>query len=362
MHTKGRIPVMARKTQTNQQRKDAALAKKRRKKRRRMRFLLFLEVLIILGAIGYGLYYFVFSKMQNESLNMNNVSINQIDNKDMDDYRNIALFGVDSQTNQLGKGNRSDSLIVASINKKTKDVKLLSIYRDTYMEVEGHGLTKITHAYAYGGPDLAVSSLNRNMDLNITDYVTVNFKALAQTVDLLGGIELDIQDKELKNLNDYIGNMNKINGGHSPKLTHGGKQTLDGNQAVAYSRIRYVGNGDFRRTERQRAVIEQILLKAKKSNPVTLVKIVNKVFPQIMTSLSSSDVLLLAKDIFSYDIAETNGFPFETQGAKISGIYYGIPIDLAKNVSKEHEFLFGTKDYEPTSTVKEISNKIKNAT
>lgn len=339
--------------------------KKRKKKKRRMKFFLFLEILIILIAILYGIYYFLFSKMQYDKTNMKDVTLNSFDDPNIDDYRTIALFGVDSQTNDLGKGNRSDALMIASIHKKTKEIKIMSIYRDTYVNVDrdsGSELTKATHAYAFGGPKLAVSTLNQNLDLNITDYVTVNFKALANTVDLLGGIELDIQEQELKNLNAYIGNMNKINGGNSPKIKKGGKQILDGNQAVAYCRIRYVGNGDFRRTERQRDVIEQILMKAKKTNPLTLTKIVKEVFPQIMTSLDSTDILFLAKDIFSYEIAETQGFPFETTGTKLSGIYYGIPKTLESNVIKAHEFLFGTTDYTPSDTVKNISNQIINRT
>ena len=342
-------------------------SKKKHKKhrKRKMRFLLILEIIIILVAILFGLYYFLFSKIQQDKVNMKDVTINDIQDENIDNYRNIALFGVDSQTNDLGEGNRSDAMIIASINKKTKEVKLLSLYRDTYVNVdreEGSELTKLTHAYSFGGPKLAVSTINQNLDLNITDYVTVNFKALADTVDLLGGIELDIQEAELSNLNDYIGNMNKINGGNSPKLTEGGVQTLDGNQAVAYCRIRYVGNGDFRRTERQRAVIEQIVKKAKKTNPITLSSIVKKVFPQTMTSLDSLDVLALAKDIFSYEIVETQGFPFETTGTKLSGIYYGIPTTLESNVIEAHNFLFGTENYTPSDTVKNISNQIINHT
>lgn len=349
----------------NTSRPSSKNKKRRKKRRRRMKFLLFLEIIVILIGILFGIYYFVFSRIQQDKVNMKDVVINDIDDENINNYRNIALFGVDSQTNDLGTGNRSDAMIVLSINKKTKEVKLLSLYRDTYVNVdreEGSELTKLTHAYAFGGPKLAVSTINQNLDLNITDYVTVNFKALANTVDLLGGIELDIQEEELGNLNDYIGNMNKINGGNSPKLTHGGTQTLDGNQAVAYCRIRYIGNGDFRRTERQRAVIEQIVKKAKKTNPITLSKIVKDVFPQTMTSLDSLDVLALAKDIFSYEIVETEGFPFHTTGTKLSGVYYGIPTTLESNVIEAHKFLFGTENYTPSDTVKNISNQIINRT
>jgi len=339
--------------------------KRKKKKKRKMRLLLFLEILIILVALLYAAYYFVFSKMQTDHVNMENVTINHFQDDNINNYKTIALFGLDSQDNDFGEGNRSDAMIIASINKKTKEVKLLSLYRDTFVNVdrkEGSELTKLTHAYSFGGPQLAVSTINQNLDLNITDYVTVNFKALANTVDLLGGIELDIQEAELGNLNDYIGNMNKINGGNSPKIKKAGKQTVDGNQAVAYCRIRYVGNGDFRRTERQRTVIEQIAKKAKSTNPITLTKIVNEVLPHIQTSFDSLEVLSLAKDVFRYKIVETQGFPFNTTGTKLSGIYYGIPTTLHSNVIEAHKFLFGTENYTPSDTVTNISNKIINYT
>lgn len=337
---------------------------RKKRKKRRLRILLFLELLIILCAILYGLYYYMFSNVQRTKEPLD-VVVNSFQDENSKNYRLIGLFGVDSQTNELGKGNRSDAMIVASINQKTKEVKLLSIYRDTYVNVDresGSELTKLTHAYAYGGPQLAVSTINQNLDLAISDYITVNFKALADTVDLLGGVDLDIQDAELGNLNAYIGNMNKINGGNSPKLKHGGLQTLDGNQAVAYCRIRYVGDGDFRRTERQRAVLQEIVKKAKHTNPITLTKIVNQVLPQTLTSLDSLEVLSLAKDIFRYEIVDTKGFPFDTYGTKIGGVYYGVPRTLESNVIEGHNYLFDTKDFVPSSTVKEISNKIINYT
>lgn len=337
---------------------------RKKRKKRRLRILLFLELLIILCAVLYGLYYYMFSNVQRTKEPLD-VVVNSFQDENSKNYRLIGLFGVDSQTNELGKGNRSDAMIVASINQKTKEVKLLSIYRDTYVNVDresGSELTKLTHAYAYGGPQLAVSTINQNLDLAISDYITVNFKALADTVDLLGGVDLDIQEAELGNLNAYIGNMNKINGGNSPKLKHGGLQTLDGNQAVAYCRIRYVGDGDFRRTERQRAVLQEIVKKAKHTNPITLTKIVNQVLPQTLTSLDSLEVLSLAKDIFRYEIVDTKGFPFDTYGTKIGGVYYGVPRTLESNVIEGHNYLFDTKDFVPSSTVKEISNKIINYT
>lgn len=190
---------------------------------------------------------------------MDDIVVNDKDSN-MDDYQTIALFGVDNQDNEIKDvGSRTDSIIIASINKSTKAVKLMSIYRDTYVSIDGE-YDKINAAYAYGGPEQAINTINRNLDLNITDFATVNFKALADAVDIVGGIKLTIKsEKELENLNDYIGNMNKINGGDSPKFEETGTYTFDGNQAVAYSRIRYMEGGDHERANHQRLVVEGIV-------------------------------------------------------------------------------------------------------
>ena len=344
--------------EVNQRKRTSSRKKKRSRKKRRAKLILTFEILLILVLIAGGVYYYNFSKLQNYDLDKGNIAVNDFKDENIKDYYTFVLYGVDSQTNQLAKGNRSDSIIIASINKKTKKVKLLSVYRDTYSSVEGHGFTKINHAYSYGGPELSLSTINRNFDLNAQQFVTVNFKSLANVVDLLGGIELDIQKEEMSNLNAYIGNMNKINGGNSPKIKNPGKQTLDGNQAVAYARIRYTAGGDLRRAERQRIVVGQILAKAKKSNPVTISKIIDEMFPQILTSFSSKEVLFLAKDLLSYEIEDSQGFPFDNKGAKINGVYYGLPVTLESNVIKMHKYLYGTENYTPSDTVKEISKSI----
>lgn len=332
--------------------------RQQRKKKKRLKILLILEILFLLAVVLFGVYYFFYSKLDHDKGGMDDVVINEFNDPNMKDYQNIALFGMDSQVNDLEDSSRSDALMVLSIHKKTKNMKLISVYRDTYVNIDNHGLDKINHAYAFGNAQLAVSTLNQNLDLNIDDYVTVNFKALANAVDALGGIEIDVKSYELKNLNNYIGNMNKINGGNSPKIKNPGLQTLDGNQAVAYTRIRYSGNGDFERTERQRRVFTELLKKSKKSNPVALVKLVNIMFPQIKTSLNPFEVLGLAKDIGSYDLVEQGAFPTKQDGRRIGGIYYGVPVTLKSNVIELHKTMFGTEDYVPSNTVIEISDRI----
>ena len=223
--------------------------------------------LILLILIIFALFFLflrsAFNKVEKYELNMSDIVVNDKDDN-MNNYQTIALFGVDNQDNKIKDvGSRTDTIIIVSINKSSKDVKLMSIYRDTYVSIDGE-YDKINAAYAYGGPEQAINTINRNLDLNITDFATVNFKALADAVDILGGIELTIKsEKELENLNDYIGNMNKINGGDSPKFDEVGTYTFDGNQAVAYSRIRYMEGGDHERANHQRLVVEGIVKKVK---------------------------------------------------------------------------------------------------
>lgn len=250
----------------------------------------------MIGIIAFSAFRFsvkgAFSKIKKYPLDRSNVTVNDTD-ANIKDYQNIALFGVDSQDNKItDTGSRTDCIIIASIHKSNHKVKLMSIYRDTYVSIDGE-YDKINAAYSYGGPELALRTINRNLDLNITDFATVNFKALADAVDVLGGIPLTItSEKELKNLNDYIGNMNHINGGNSPKFDKVGTYTFDGNQAVAYSRIRYMEGGDHARANHQRLVLEGIMNAAKKQ-PFKLGKLISTVLPQCKTSLSDNDLTKL---------------------------------------------------------------------
>ena len=275
---------------------------------------------------------------------------------------NIVLFGVDNQDNKIqDTGSRTDCIIIASINKSSKKVKLMSIYRDTYVSINGQ-YDKINAAYSYGGPELAISTINRNLDLNITDFATVNFKALADAVDILGGIQLTIKsEKELENLNDYIGNMNKINGGDSPKFEETGTFTFDGNQAVAYSRIRYMEGGDHERANHQRLVVEGIVQQVKKQ-PWKLKALVDQVVPQCKTSLSTGDMTKLSLGLLRYKIEDSQAYPFKSVDERYGGIYYGFPLTAQSNAIEAHEYLFGTKDYEPTDELRKISAKIEAVT
>lgn len=341
--------------------KQKSSKKRKKSKKKRMKRILILEALLIIILVPVVFLYLKLDKIENADIDTSNITVNDINSSHMDDYRNIAIFGVDSRANDLKSNTRSDSIMIASINKKTKDVKIVSIYRDTYVNVPGHGYTKITHAYAYGGPELALSTINSNFDLNVKEFVTVNFSAVSNVIDLLGGITLDITDAELKYLNGYTKDLNKINGTNSPYLSSSGTQVVNGTQATAYSRIRYTAGGDFKRAERQRIVVEKILEKAKSSSIPTLLNVVDTMLPQIYTSLSTGDIINLSKDVFSYSIAENSGFPFEKEAKTVNKVSYVFPLTLSSNVSELHDYLFGTSGYTPSQTIQGYSEEI-NAT
>lgn len=322
--------------------------------------LVLLVILVILAGIGLGFVYSKLGKMNVEEIDQTAIGLNEETQERLSKYRNIAIFGIDSRADDYGLGNRSDCIIIASLNQETKDIKLISVYRDTYLQMESNKkeiLDKATHAYSYGGAQNAVKMLNTNLDLNITEYVTVNFDAVVAAVDAMGGITLDIDSSELKYINDYISGTSSITGVKSKSITRTGKQTVDGVQAVAYSRIRYTEGGDYKRTERMRTVIEAMLRKAKTLSLGKLNNLVDTILPKVSTNITATEVLALAPSIASFNITDSVGWPYETRGTQ-TGTYYGVPVTLESNVEKLHKEVFEQPDYIVSETVKDISNQI----
>lgn len=284
----------------------------------------------------------------------------------MQGYRNIALFGLDAESeNQLYKGSHSDSIMIASVNLDTGDIKLVSVYRDTYLNLGTDYYWKATQAYFSGGAEQAVKMLNMNLDMDITDFVAVGYKGLRDVIDGLGGIYIDVDSVELQHINNYqIGVSTVLKCDYKP-VKETGYQLLDGLQATAYCRIRYGGGDDFKRTSRQREVLKALEERAKDTDLVTLTKVFNDCIGNIYTSLDSKDILDLLADIGKYSIVEENGFPQEefrtvgNIGAKGSCV---IPTDLESNVTWLHQFLFGDEDYTVTESVKEYEKQIEKET
>ena len=336
---------------------------KKKKKRKGLKVfgITVLVLIVILLAIIGAIAIFINSKigmMQQVELDEADLGISEQAQENLSGYRNIALFAVDSRDDNLEKGNRSDGIIIASINNNTKEIKLISVYRDTYVQIEGHGLDKITHAYSYGSAPLAVKTLNTNLDLNITEFATVNFDAVAEAVDALGGVTINIESQsELNYLNSYIDETARVTGKSNAKVTSTGKQNLNGVQAVAYARIRYTSGGDYKRTERMRTVLEAMLTKLKTKNISEINNFVDTILPEVYTNITAGDIFGLVPSLMDYKVVESIGWPYETKGITLDR-WYGVPVTLESNVKQLHQEAFGEPDYEPSSTVKEISNSI----
>ena len=276
-------------------------------------------------------------------------------------YHNIALFGVDARDGQLGRGTRSDTIIIASINLDTQEIKLVSVFRDTYLNLSNDTYNKCNAAYAQGGPEQAISMLNMNLDLDITDYVTVGFGGLIDSIDALGGIEMEIQDAEISHLNNYQLTMAEELGVDYTPVEHSGKQLLNGMQATAYCRIRYTKGDDFRRAKRQRDVLTAMVEKAKEASVSSLKEMVTAILPEVETSLGVNDIVSVLGTVAGYNVVASDGFPFEdgrvgaTVGSKGSCV---IPVDLTDNVTALHELLYPGTEYQPSQQVHSISLEI----
>ncbi len=328
---------------------------------------IFLRVLIVIIVIilgiaiaGYSFVHNKLSKMKTEHIDKTAIGISEEAKDSLKGYRNIALLGIDSRADDYGTGNRSDCIIIASINEKTKEVKLLSVYRDTYVYVTENGnkkLDKITHAYSYGGAQNTLKSLNEALDLNITEYVTVNFDAVIAAVNALNGVEIDITSEELKYINDYIDATSQSSGVKSSHLSKAGRQTVDGVQAVAYSRIRYTAGGDYKRTERMRTVVTAMAKKAKTLSIGQLNKLADEILPRVSKNIENNDIIALIPSALSFDITESLGWPYNVKGITTTA-WYGVPVTLESNVIKLHKELFGQEDYKVSETVKEMNDAI----
>lgn len=336
--------------------------------------LLIAEIGILLIAIGV-MYIVVTTttEVDRKAIDIENITINDevVENLNEKEesttlgYRNIALFGVDSREGELGKGTRSDSMIIASINQDTQEIKLISVFRDTYLNLSNDTYNKCNAAYAKGGPEQAISMLNANMDLNITDYVTVGFGGLIDAINALGGIEIDVTESEISHLNNYQLCMAEEMGVSYIPVEKSGKQLLNGMQATAYCRIRYTKGDDFRRAERQRDVLSAMMTKAKGASVSELTDMVNAVLPQVETSLGVNEILSVLGSVAGYDVVVSDGFPFEEYrvganvGSKGSCV---IPNDLEENVIHLHELLYPEEQYTPSKQVQTISAEIKEQT
>lgn len=300
------------------------------------------------------------NKLKSVKLNTDKLNISD-EVQHEEGYTNVALFGLDSRENDLGKGNRSDTIMIASLNNDTKEVKLVSIYRDTLLELDDGSYNKANAAYAFGGPEGAVSLINRNLDMNIEKYVTVNFNALVDVIDAVGGLDLELTHDEVGHMNNYCVETSKVTGKSYEKIEPEveGTYHLNGVQAVSYSRIRYTAGGDFKRAERQRLVLEKIADKVQNMSVGTVNKIIDSVFPQISTNFTLAEMIGYAKNLTKYKLGDSIGFPADNTTDMLNEVgSVVIPDTLSSNVMEVHKFLFGNDGYTVSSTITSVENGI----
>lgn len=329
----------------------AKRVKKKNKTKHKILITLLIIVILLISA-----FFFLYNKylggMNQVDINEDELLINEeIETTYNKNIINIALFGIDTRSDTYD-GSRSDTIVVATIDKDHNKIKLTSIMRDTYVSIPDNKYDKINHSYAFGGPTLTIKTINQNFDLNIKDYVTVNFIAMEKIIDAIGGVEIDVKSSEVSYIkNGVIGS---------------GLQTLNGKQAVAYSRIRHTGNGDYERTERQRTVLEKIFSKVinNKSLPQTL-DLVENMSPYIETSLSTTEMIGLVTTVFSSGIKDMEDYRIPVDGSFKGGLWGGVsylkPNTLVENSIYIHKFIYEDDSYVPSSIVEEISNKIKDS-
>lgn len=356
------------------------MSKMKKKKRHIGRKILFgVEILVLILLVGVLFLYTQINKRM-DSLNFTQaadeqeVQINEsvAGSEVLSGYTNIALFGVDKRAEDEGAYGNSDTAIIASINNDTKEVRLVSLYRDTYMRVDedeyGNGIyNKCNSAYLRGGPMQAVNMMNTNMDLDIENYVAVDFSAMATVVDCLGGLDIPMSYEEIEHMNNHCVETSQQTGMDYTPIEKPdpapedqsqilGTYHLNGVQVTAYCRIRQTASGDQGRTERQRLVLDLLAEKAKSASLTTLNDIVDQVFPLIQTNFSKSQLIRLGTSILTYSMGENTGFPVDyVMGGDltvpVTGLDCIIPTTLETNVKYLHEFLFSDEDYQPSETV-----------
>ncbi len=352
-------------------REQKKLLKKKRKKRKII--LLIVEAIVLIIVLGLLYVWQALNKIQKEPTDTIDSGELANNEEELDDetveilkgYEDVALFGVDNYFNGHADSGNSDVIMIASINNDTKEVKLVSVYRDTFLDTDigrdsSPNFHKANRAFALGGAAQSTSMLNASLDLDIQHYITVDFKVVTDVVNMLGGVEIDVDSAELQYINHHIDTTAAATGDTPVHLTTTGLQTLNGTQATAYARIRSTAGSDFARAQRQREVINQIVKKAKQSDLATINEIINQVFPEISTNYTNMDIIRLAASMFSYELVDSTGFPFSKYPASLGGSKGDVVIaaDLESNVKALHRYLYGDTDYVPSSTVTNYSNLI----
>ncbi len=337
-----------------------------RRKGRAIRRGIFLGVeILIVAVLVVGIYLFKkLDKIDTQEVNTEEIQVNEdIQTEVYTGYTTIALFGLDNRDQSDLDNGKSDVMMIMSINNDTKEIKVVSVYRDTYLDVSVGDLymRKANSAYAYGGCERAISMLNTSLDISIDNYVTFNFSAVAEAIDVLGGVDIEIADEtELYWLNKYIDDTSLyVTTSDSNHVSGTGWQHLSGVQAVSYARIRYTSGGDFKRAQRQRIVLSALIDEAKHASLSELNAVLDTVLPNIRTDLSKTEILSMIPVMVKYTESGSRGWPFyrtTSEMGKAGDVV--IPCDLVTNVSALQEYLYNNETYTPSERVQFYNDNI----
>ena len=322
--------------------KHAKHAKSKPANRQKKAVTILVSIIVVLALILGGGYWYLNNLLntvnRGEDFHPDDVGVNST--LEEHEVINIALLGIDTRTESF-KG-RSDAVIILTIDKEHDKIKMTSIARDSYVDIEDRGYDKLTHAYAYGGARLAIKTINENYDMNITDYVTVNFFGIVEIIDALGGLTVDVDESEKYVMNtEYVPELKAI-GIPCKKITKTGPQHLTGSQALAYSRNRYSPGGDAARTGRQREILSLMFEKVKKMGVTKLPGLIKMALGNSETSLTNNEITSLAKwALTNSPTIESLSIPdedCEEESGKIEGVWYSIyNLDIA--TQKIHDFI-----------------------
>lgn len=352
-----------RRTEVERERYELA-GKKRSKKKKKNYFKRTFFVLILIFALILAFFFSLTGKFERHDIGNRDYGIDSTAKRDLRHYRNVLILGSDARESEGYDKSRTDAIVILSINKKNGDMKLISLMRDSYLYMRGDGgdgyvLSKATHAHAYDGAMNTVSMINRNLDLNIKDYMLFNWEAVSEMVDALGGVEIEVKEDEISDINQYGDETARNVGSEFTPITSPGKQTLTGAQAATYCRIRKNSGGDVSRGDRYKKVIQAVITKGVK-NPLALKKASKEVFPKIRTNMSNGKMASLA---FYLGKSKTKGgvsWPNDYYGGILyDGLWYAVPTTLESNVKWLYGEAFGIYDHEPSNTCKEISQMIE---
>lgn len=358
--------------------------KYKKMRRRKIIFGIEITVLLILSGILF-VYAWInrsVDKMNQDTLDSSQIQINSevkanTDLSQMSGTQVIALVGVDArgvEGSELAESMNSDTIILCCIDHGKQEIRMVSIMRDTWMNMakytdEYYEFDKANSAYNRGGPESMLSMLNTNLDFALTDYVTVNFKALADAIDVLGGLDIEMTNAECVHANNYNREVSEAQGIEYEAIPYDEDlgddysevRHVSGALATSYARIRYGGGDDAKRTSRQRIVINLMVQKLKQ-NPTKIPEILDKVMGNVSTSLTKNEILELGMHAVTYTMGTSYAYPFQLcYGENVVnalGEDVVIPVTLEFNVRELHEYLYPGLSYEPSAAVTEYSDYI----